>query len=204
MPLLWVLENLTLLKNAQVNLGYHFNFLAFIKNQQYCFYMTLSRILHWQLQFSATICIFKSGNANSVCWKTSLQKSSYTTLQSNGNAIKVLNLYVCLVLHFKRQFQAAKRKRRENTHLFFRSHIWAFAEGILKTLDVTCFPNSHRKWCCSNNISYQKDTNSGVGFSYAVKPCNHPTYMYSFLSHEARLQNHPKILNNLHISYFFY
>ena len=118
---------------------------------------------------------FKSGNANSVCWKTSLQKSSYTTLQSNGNAIKVLNLYVCLVLHFKRQFQAAKRKRRENTHLFFRSHIWAFAEGILKTLDVTCFPNSHRKWCCSNNISYQKDTNSGVGFSYPVKPCNHPT-----------------------------
>ena len=77
----------------------------------------------------------------------------------------------CTVLHFKWQFQAAKRKRkRENTHLLFRSHIWAFAEGILKTLDVTCFPNSHWKWCCSNNISYQRETNSGGEFSYTDKP----------------------------------
>ena len=160
----------------------------------------------------------KSGNANSVCWKTSLQKSSYRTLQSNGNAIKVLNLYVCLVLHFKRQFQAAKRKRRENTHLFFRSHIWAFAEGILKTLDVTCFPNSHRKWCCSNNISYQKDTNSGVGFSYTTKPGNNPTCVPSCLTEQdyKNIQNLSIILKSLtfpssdlissdtHISFFTY
>ena len=54
------LRILTLLKTiSQVNFVYHFNFLAFIKDQQYHSYMTLLRLLHWRLQFGATICIFQ-------------------------------------------------------------------------------------------------------------------------------------------------